>query len=129
MHMGQIIQSHGMHFFELAGPDLLLGFDADPAQRNVLGLLQADPLLARQAINLRKFGQRIIEILGGRRIHPTFAVTGGVNKALTAAERDDILANLPQAISALQAGLTIIRGWPSATVGISTTLPSSQLAT
>ncbi len=37
MHMGQIIQSHGMHFFELAGPDLLLGFDADPAIRNVVG--------------------------------------------------------------------------------------------
>ena len=43
MHMGQIIQSHGMHFFELAGPDLLLGFDADPAQRNVLGLAGANP--------------------------------------------------------------------------------------
>jgi NAD-reducing hydrogenase large subunit len=38
MHMGQIIQSHGMHFFELAGPDLLLGFDADPATRNVVGM-------------------------------------------------------------------------------------------
>ena len=44
--MGQIIQSHGMHFFELAGPDLLLGFDADPAIRNVVGLIQATPDLA-----------------------------------------------------------------------------------
>src|SRR5690349_24115701 len=79
MHMGQIIQSHGMHFFELAGPDLLLGFDADPATRNVLGLLQADPSLALKAIHLRKFGQCLIETLGGRRIHPIFAVTGGVN--------------------------------------------------
>jgi len=111
MHMGQIIQSHGMHFFELAGPDLLLGFDADPAARNVLGLLQADPALALQAVNLRKFGQRIIELLGGRRIHPTFAVTGGVNKALQPAERDQILAGLPAAIAALQAGLGIMRGW------------------
>ena len=41
MHMGQMIQSHGMHFFELAGPDLLLGFDSDPATRNVVGLIQA----------------------------------------------------------------------------------------
>jgi NAD-reducing hydrogenase large subunit len=41
MHMGQVVQSHGMHFFELAVPDLLLGFDADPAIRNVVGLLQA----------------------------------------------------------------------------------------
>ncbi|HOW92213.1 MAG TPA: nickel-dependent hydrogenase large subunit, partial [Anaerolineaceae bacterium] len=54
MHMGQVVQSHGMHFFELAGPDLLLGFDADPAIRNAVGLLQADPGLTLKAINLRK---------------------------------------------------------------------------
>ncbi len=77
MHMGQIIQSHGMHFFELAGPDLLLGFDADPATRNVIGLIGANPELALKAVNLRKFGQEIIRTLGGRRIHPNFAVPGG----------------------------------------------------
>ena len=74
LHMGQIIQSHGMHFFELAGPDLLLGFDADPAVRNVIGLVQANPGLALKAVNLRKFGQDIIFTVGGRRIHPNFAV-------------------------------------------------------
>jgi NAD-reducing hydrogenase large subunit len=111
MHMGQIIQSHGMHFFELAGPDLLLGFDADPSQRNVLGLLSADPTLALRAVNLRKFGQRIIERLGGRRIHPNFAVTGGVNHSLDATTRDEILAELPAALAAIQAGLGIIRDW------------------
>ncbi|HEX7394216.1 MAG TPA: nickel-dependent hydrogenase large subunit, partial [Anaerolineaceae bacterium] len=82
MHMGQIIQSHGMHFFELAGPDLLLGFDADPNIRNVVGIIQANPALALKAVNLRKFGQEIIHTLGGRRIHPNFAVPGGVNKSL-----------------------------------------------
>ena len=69
MHMGQIIQSHGMHFFELAGPDLLLGFDADPAIRNVVGLIQANPALALKAVNLRKFGQEIISH-PGRPPHP-----------------------------------------------------------
>ena len=64
MHMGQTIQSHSMHFFELAGPDLILGFDADPAIRNVVGLFQADPKLTLKAIELRKFGQQIIERLG-----------------------------------------------------------------
>jgi len=53
MHMGQIIQSHGMHFFELAGPDLLLGFDSDPATRNVVGLIGANPELATKAVMLR----------------------------------------------------------------------------
>ena len=111
MHMGQIIQSHGMHFFELAGPDLILGFDADPAVRNVVGLLQADPGLTLKAINLRKFGQDIIFRVGGRRIHPTFAVPGGVNKALSAEDRDGILAGLDEAIATTQLGISIMKGW------------------
>ncbi len=111
MHMGQIIQSHGMHFFELAGPDLLLGFDADPAIRNVVGLIQTNPDLALKAVNLRKFGQEIIRTLGGRKIHPNFAVPGGVNKALTAAERDAILKGIDEAIAAIQIGLGIIKEW------------------
>jgi NAD-reducing hydrogenase large subunit len=111
MHMGQMIQSHGMHFFELAGPDLLLGFDADPATRNVVGLIQANPELALKAVNLRKFGQEIIATLGGRRVHPNFAVPGGVNKALTVAERDHILAGVDEAIATVKVGLAIMKDW------------------
>ncbi len=111
MHMGQMIQSHGMHFFELAGPDLLLGFDADPATRNVLGVIGANPYLALKAVNLRKFGQEIIHTLGGRRIHPVFAVPGGVNKALTVTERDAMRAGLGDAITTLQMGLKIMKEW------------------
>lgn len=111
MHMGQIIQSHGMHFFELAGPDLLLGFDADPAIRNVVGLVQANPALTVKAVQLRAFGQNIIQTLGGRRVHPNFAVPGGVNKALLSAERDSILAGLDDAIATIQVGLSVIKGW------------------
>lgn len=111
MHMGQIIQSHGMHFFELAGPDLLLGFDADPAIRNVVGLIQANPDLALKAVKLRKFGQEIIRTLGGRKVHPNFAVPGGVNKALQATERDSILAEVDEAIGAIQIGLSIMKEW------------------
>lgn len=111
MHMGQIIQSHGMHFFELAGPDLLLGFDADPATRNVVGLVQANPELALKAINLRKYGQEIIETVGGRRIHPTFAVPGGVNRAMTVDRLDYIRKGLPDAIATIQAGIQVFKDW------------------
>jgi NAD-reducing hydrogenase large subunit len=111
MHMGQIIQSHGMHFFELAGPDLLLGFDADPAARNVIGLFGANPELALKAVHLRKFGQEIIKTLGGRRIHPNFAVPGGVNKALQRSERDAILKGVDEAIATTQLGLGLMRDW------------------
>lgn len=111
MHMGQIIQSHGMHFFELAGPDLLLGFDADPAIRNVVGLLQANPELTVKAVNLRKFGQEIISTLGGRRVHPNFAVPGGVNKSLLASERAAIQAGIDESIATLKVGLQIMKDW------------------
>ncbi|KAF0110790.1 MAG: hoxH [Chloroflexi bacterium] len=111
MHMGQVVQSHGMHFFELAGPDLLLGFDADPAIRNVVGLLQANPELTVKAVNLRKWGQEIIRILGGRRIHPNFAIPGGVNKALTKDERDLILSGYDEAIATIKVGISIMEGW------------------
>jgi len=114
MHMGQIIQSHGMHFFELAGPDLLLGFDADPAVRNVVGIIQANPELALKAVNLRKYGQEIIHILGGRRIHPVFAVPGGVNKALMSQERDTIYEGYHKALDTVKIGIQIIKGWAEA---------------
>lgn len=114
MHMGQIIQSHGMHFFELAGPDLLLGFDAAPEIRNVVGLIGADPGLTVKAVMLRKFGQEIIKTLGGRKIHPTFAVPGGVNKALKVEERDSILKGVDTAIETIQIGLKIMKDWAAA---------------
>ncbi len=113
MHMGQVMQSHGMHFFELAGPDLLLGFDADPAIRNVVGLIQAAPDIAVKAVKLRKFGQEIIKILGGRKVHPDFAVPGGVNKALTQAERDTILSQIDENIATTQLGIKIMKDWAS----------------
>jgi NAD-reducing hydrogenase large subunit len=111
MHMGQIVQSHGMHFFELAGPDLLLGFDAAPEIRNVVGLIGANPELTVKAVQLRKFGQEIIKTLGGRKIHPVFAVPGGVNKALTLQERDTILEGVDAAIETLKIGLQIMKDW------------------
>src|SRR5574338_82268 len=109
MHMGQMIQSHGMHFFELAGPDLLLGFNSDPATRNVIGLIGANPELTVKAVQLRKFGQQVIKTLGGRKIHPVFAVPGGVNKALTQAELDSILAGMDAAIATTQVGIQIMK--------------------
>jgi NAD-reducing hydrogenase large subunit len=111
MHMGQTIQSHSMHFFMLAGPDLLLGADADPAVRNVVGLLKTNPELALKGIRLRKFGQQIIERLGERRVHPNFAIPGGVNKALTVADRDAILAGIEEMTGYVGEGLDIIKRW------------------
>ncbi len=111
LHMGQVIQSHGMHFFELAGPDLLLGFDADPKIRNVAGLVAADPGLALKAVGLRAFGQDLIRTLGGRRVHPLFGVPGGVSQPLRAADRDTLRRGVDAHLASAQAGLGIWRAW------------------
>ncbi|MBW7939883.1 MAG: Ni/Fe hydrogenase subunit alpha, partial [Candidatus Omnitrophica bacterium] len=102
MNIAQIVQSHALSFFHLASPDLLLGMDADPAQRNIVGVLKNNPELARGGIRLRQFGQQIIEWLGGKRIHPSWVVPGGVNGPLTAELRDRILATVPEALDIIQ---------------------------
>jgi hypothetical protein len=71
MHCGQVIQSHALSFFYLSAPDLLLGFDSDPARRNVIGVIEDFPQLARDGIAMRRFGQQVIAGLAGERIHPS----------------------------------------------------------
>jgi NAD-reducing hydrogenase large subunit len=105
INYGQILQSHALSFFHLSSPDLLLGFDADPAKRNLFGLLEADPEFARRGIRLRKFGQRIIELLGGKRIHPSWATPGGVLEPLSAASRAEMVTGVPEALEAVKVGL------------------------
>jgi NAD-reducing hydrogenase large subunit len=87
MHYGQILQSHALHFFHLSSPDLLFGFDSDVARRNIVGVVAAHPELARRGVLLRKFGQEVIRVTAGKRIHGTGAVPGGVNRNVPLAER------------------------------------------
>ena len=88
MHYGQMFQSHALHFFHLASPDFLLGYDADPAIRNVIGVAINFPELATQGVLMRKFGQEIIEHTAGKKVHGTGAIPGGINKNLSIEERD-----------------------------------------
>jgi NAD-reducing hydrogenase large subunit len=110
MNLAQIIQSHALSFFYLSSPDLLLGMDADPAQRHIFGVAQANPELARDGVQMRKFGQHIIEILGGKRIHPGWVVPGGVEQPLSSDQRDAILAMIPEALAIAQRTLTWYKG-------------------
>ncbi|MEI6122952.1 MAG: Ni/Fe hydrogenase subunit alpha [Bacteroidota bacterium] len=91
MHYGQMFQSHALHFFHLASPDFLLGYDADPAIRNVIGVAINFPELAVQGVMMRKFGQEIIEHTAGKKVHGTGAIPGGINKNLSTTERDSFL--------------------------------------
>jgi len=94
LHFGQVLQSHALHFFHLSSPDLLFGFGSDPAQRNIVGVLDKYPDLALKGVKLRKYGQQIIAAISGKRIHGTATVPGGMNKSLSIVERDALLADI-----------------------------------
>ncbi len=95
--LAQWIQSHALSFFHLSSPDFLLGFDSDPATRNIFGLIEKNKDFARRGIRLRKFGQEIIEVLGSRRIHTPWAVAGGVREPFEMSKRDYLLNWIPEA--------------------------------
>ena len=102
LNLAQIIQSHALSFFYLSSPDLLLGMEADPAERNLFGVVRANPELGRGGVRLRQFGQQVIELLGEKRIHPGWVIPGGVSEALSAEKRDRILAMIPEALAITQ---------------------------
>ena len=110
-HYGQTFQSHVLHFFHLCSPDLLFGFDADPAIRNVIGVINKFPDLAVQGVMMRKYGQEIIKATAGKKIHGTGAIPGGVNKNLTIEERDHFLKDIDQMVEWAQGALKIAKDY------------------
>ncbi len=111
MHYGQIFQSHSLHFFYLASPDLLFGIGADPAKRNIVGVINADKELALRAVLMRKYGQEIIKATAGRKIHGTGAIPGGINKNLSIIERDALLAEHGRMLEWSRAAIGLARDY------------------
>ena len=117
MHYGQMFQSHALHFFHLSSPDLLFGtdgtatsgFSAPVEQRHVLAVAAKFPALATQAVMMRRFGQEVIRATAGKKIHGTGAVPGGVNKPLSIADRDALLAEVDQMLTWSRGALAIAR--------------------
>jgi len=110
MNWGQLVQSHALSFFHLSAPDLLLGMESDPVQRNIVGLIQRYPNVARNGIRLRGFGQEIIRILGGgKSVHPSWTVPGGVRTGLDPAQRDQIKRMLPEAFDIAELALELLK--------------------
>ena len=109
MQYSQYVQSHALHFFYLASPDLLFGMESDPATRNIIGVIAAQPELAKKGVFIRSFGQKIIEYLGEKRVHPNAAIPGGMNKALSTAERDLIAGQIDQVIADSLLAVNIVK--------------------
>jgi F420-non-reducing hydrogenase large subunit len=78
LYMGHILHSHALSCFVLLGPDLISGISASPKERNIFHILSTRPDLAKKALQLRSIGQKIVEIVGGRGIHPVMAIPGGM---------------------------------------------------
>ena len=131
MHYGQTFQSHALHFFHLASPDLLFGFDAPAAKRNVIAVAAEHKDLAVQGVMMRKYGQEIIKATAGKRIHGTGAVPGGVNKNLSVAERDVFLAEIEQMLAWAQGALALARNYTEEHLQLATdfgSFPSNHLS-
>lgn len=109
MNWGQLVQSHALSFFHLSGPDLLLGMESDPLTRNIAGLVQKYPDVARNGIRLRRFGQDLIRILGGRSVHPAWSIPGGVREPLNAENRNQIKRMLPEALEITELALALFQ--------------------
>src|ERR1017187_2937783 len=110
LNYAQILQSHALSFFHLSSPDFLMGMDAPPAQRNIFGLLQTESDFVRRGIRLRQFGQRVIELVGAKKVHPGWSGPGGVHHRFTSEQRDEILGWIPEATESLSMALDRWKG-------------------
>jgi F420-non-reducing hydrogenase large subunit len=91
MYCGYIIYDHILHFYYLGGPDFVVGPDAPPAKRNIIGVIEkAGVDIGREVIKHRAYGQKITSILGGKATHPVCGLPGGVSKSLSKDEVKEI---------------------------------------
>ncbi|PKM11453.1 MAG: Ni/Fe hydrogenase subunit alpha [Gammaproteobacteria bacterium HGW-Gammaproteobacteria-3] len=109
LHFGQVMQSHALHFFHLSSPDLLFGFESPINKRNIMAVLETYPDIGVQGVKLRKYGQEVIRMVSGKRVHGTGAIAGGMNKALSREERDYLLTDIDQMIEWAQGTVQLVK--------------------
>ena len=109
INWAQLIQSHALSFFHLSAPDLLLGMESEPGDRNLAGLIRKYPDVAKQGIRLRAIGQEIIRTLAGQSVHPAYVVPGGVLEPLSPENRDKIAAMVPEGVAIVESALDLLK--------------------
>jgi NAD-reducing hydrogenase large subunit len=107
LSLAQLILSHSLSFFHLSAPDIVLGLDFDPAERNIVGLARHRPEIIRKGIRLRQIGQEIVNRVGGGNLHPEHIVAGGMRESLGEEGRDAIAAMIPEALELVQFALSV----------------------
>lgn len=109
IHLGQMISSHALSFFHLSSPDFLLGWDYDPAKRNIIGIAEKYPDLAKRGIRLRKFGQEISQRITGKKIHVMGIIPGGCSYPLLEEEAQAIRDWLPEVYETTEIAIKIYK--------------------
>lgn len=107
LNCGSMIHSHAIHFFALAGPDLLVGIDAPPEKRNIVSMMQTAPDLVKKGLRLRSLGHRIAEEVGGRGTHPVTCVAGGQSSGLTRDGREQLKRMAAEALELANTALEV----------------------
>lgn len=91
MYAAYFIYDHTLHFYYLGGPDFVVGPDAPPEKRNIIGVIEKVGLeVGKEVIKHRAYGQRMTEIIGGKATHPVCGLPGGMSKALNEDGRKEI---------------------------------------
>lgn len=82
---------HTTHFYALGGPDFIVGPTAPPAERNILGVVAKVGLdVAKHVLKMRHDGHALIQLMGGRRVHPNWGLPGGVSRGINEEQRKEI---------------------------------------
>ena len=82
---------HTTHFYALGGPDFVMGPDAPVAERNILGVIHKVGLeIGGKVIQMRKYGHTVVEMIGGRKVHPCTSIPGGISHGITEEQREEI---------------------------------------
>lgn len=109
LYMAFFVTDHTTHFYALGGPDFVVGPDAPAAERNILGVIQKVGLeIGGQVIDTRKRNHRVIEMIGGRPVHPVAAIPGGMTHPITEEQRQEIIAIARQNVEFGQFSLGIV---------------------
>lgn len=95
-----MVEDHSLHFYYLGGPDFVLGPEAPPAQRNILGVIEAVGLeKAKEVIRMRRRLRELVSLVAGKAIHPVFGVPGGVAKRFTPEMQSEFQAAAEDAVA------------------------------
>ncbi len=90
---------------------VFFGFGADAKKRNIFEVIKEFPDLAIKGIKLRKFGQEVIRLTAGKKIHGTGSIPGGMNKNLSLEERDFLLKDIDNVIQWSEDALKVARDY------------------